>query len=258
MDAYEALARSWSDAQHLFARCDEHPWGTVVGDDRFPDLLHPNTALVTTRRPVPFADIVGAFASAAPHAARRSVAVFHVEDQTDLITEMSTAGGSLFFDHAYAAGETPSLDTGRVEEVQAFDEAFWRGHRVTTELFGITEPREIEQLEQMERDILIPAGKRWFAVRGAGDEVEAIAALNPGVAAEVDHVATVPAAGGRGHASALVARCVAEARAAGCGTVVLLAQPDGPAEGIYRRLGFARIGTVAGWVDARAPQATNL
>lgn len=247
----QKLLGQWLHAQRHFHRQVLHTWGSVVADARYPDLIVPNTALVVMSRPVSAEEVLGAFDEAAPHAVRRSVSVLVPDRQYRLIAELSSSGGTFFFDRALVAGPTPDLDTSRVEEIPMDDEAFRRAHRITSGLFGITEPHEIEQLERVDREVLRPAGRRWFGVRGDDGDLEALAALDTGVAGEIDHVATLPAARGRGHASALVARCVAEARAAGDETVLLLAQPDGDAERLYRGLGFEPIGEVFGWTCPR-------
>jgi predicted GNAT family acetyltransferase len=77
-----------------------------------------------------------------------------------------------------------------------------------------------------------------------------MAALIPGPSAEIDHVITIPSARRRGHAAALVARCITEARIAGIPQVHLLAQPAGDGERIYRRLGFCRVGAFAEWISS--------
>ncbi|MFM7718789.1 MAG: GNAT family N-acetyltransferase, partial [Actinomycetota bacterium] len=196
--------------------------------------------------------------AAAPTAPRLHVLVLDPEDQLGLLAEASAAGGRLSFDHVLVAGDRsdPDADPARVEEIAVGDAGFGDAYRATSALFGIDDPATLEELVAMEERVLAPHGKRWFVVRDERGAVAAMAALVPGPAAEIDHVATVPAARGRGHARALVARCVAEARAAGTDVVFLLAEPDGPAERIYRRGGFRPIATFAGWVRPASPAGT--
>jgi ribosomal protein S18 acetylase RimI-like enzyme len=118
----------------------------------------------------------------------------------------------------------------------------------------------VRQLLALERDVLAPAGKRWFGVRNRRGVVVSLGAL---LVAEgvgyVDGVATFPRARRRGYASALVARIVREARSAGARRVWLLADPEAPeVVRMYARLGFrevARIGSTRGPLPA---QSTNL
>jgi ribosomal protein S18 acetylase RimI-like enzyme len=114
-------------------------------------------------------------------------------------------------------------------------------------LFGVEPTEAIGQLQTIERDVLVPGGKRWFGVRGDDGALAALGALHllEGVG-YIDNVATVPAARGRGYASAITARIVREARARGAGTVFLLADPgDEPVVRLYRRLGFRELGRLA-------------
>ena len=249
MDEVEAVVRSWQAQDARFARVLRRPWGDLVVDPRFPRLINANAAKVTARDRVDPEAVLAEVAREFPHARRLSVTVFHPDDQPDLIVALSGEGGDLFFDDVHVAGSTPDVATDRVEEVADHDAAFWAAFRETGALFGIL-PATLDELVVAERDLLIPAGKRWFVVRGGGGAIEAISALIPGPSAEIDHVMTVPAARRRGHAAALVTRCVVEARAAGAPQVHLLAQAGGDGERIYRRLGFRRVGAFAGWLSA--------
>lgn len=247
----ERIIDAWGAIDFAFATVEDHPWGAVVADPRYPAVLQCNMARVSARTPVRLAIVEDALRSVAPHAPKSSVVVFHPEEQTELLAEMGSIGGLFFDDVLVARDPTPAAEDRRVEVADPSDDSFWRGLSTTHEVaFGISDARVREQLAAIEREVLIPKGKRWFVVRGDDGEVEAMAAVFPGAeAAEIDHVATVPAARRRGHASALVARCVTEARAAGTETVFLLAEPDSHAEALYRRLGFTRVTTFGGWVS---------
>jgi GNAT superfamily N-acetyltransferase len=101
----------------------------------------------------------------------------------------------------------------------------------------------------MERDVLVPAGRRWFAVAGL-DGPDALAALLvlDGIGF-VDHVVTFPNARRQGLARALSVRVVAEARAAGAERTYLLAEPDGVAARMYEAIGFAPVTQIASWIS---------
>lgn len=248
MGPLAAVIASWQSQDARFAQVLPFPWGEVVADARYPRILNANSAKVTAREPVDAPTLIADTRHALSHALRVSITVHFPDDQPDLIVALSGEGGDLFFDEVYVAGRTPDLGDDRVEEVLDHDAPFWSAFRETAALFGIV-PETVSELEAVERDILIPDGKRWFVVRGEGGEIEAMAALIPGPSAEIDHVMTVPAARRRGYATALTARCVAEARAAGTDQVHLLAQAGGDGERIYRRLGFHRVGVFAGWTS---------
>jgi ribosomal protein S18 acetylase RimI-like enzyme len=143
--------------------------------------------------------------------------------------------------------------TGEVEEVRAFDGPFWSDHLDSARLFDIRGADTLDQLQAMERDVLLPAGRRWFSVID-GDRRVALAAL---LVLErigfVDHVVTFPDARRRGHAEVLTRWCVSEATAMGADHVFLLAEPDGAAARIYDRIGFERVGHLASWLTPRDP-----
>jgi ribosomal protein S18 acetylase RimI-like enzyme len=252
MREIDPIIDAWREQDARVARVLRFPWGELVVDPRFPRIINANAAKVVARGPVDPAAALADTTAALPHARRLAVTVCFPDDQPDLIVALSAEGGDLFFDDVYVAGPTPEMRgdvEGRVEEVEEHDAAFWGAFHATGALFGIL-PETLAELEVVERDLLIPAGKRWFVARGASGAIEAMAALIPGPSAEIDHVITLPAARRQGFATALTARCVAEARAAGTHQVHLLAQPGGDGERIYRRLGFRRIGAFAGWLSA--------
>jgi predicted GNAT family acetyltransferase len=101
----------------------------------------------------------------------------------------------------------------------------------------------------MERDLMIPAGRRWFVVREPSGTTVAFAALLAleGVAF-IDHVVTLPSARRRGLATAVTRRILAEVRAAGVERTFLLAEPEGIAARMYARLGFENVSHLASWL----------
>ncbi len=63
-----------------------------------------------------------------------------------------------------------------------------------------------------------------------------------GATAQVEDVATLPAHRGRGHATAVVLRAVAEADRAGHDFVFLIADDNDWPKHLYRRIGFDEVG----------------
>jgi GNAT superfamily N-acetyltransferase len=145
---------------------------------------------------------------------RCHVVVFHPEDQTDLIAAASTRGDRITWDLVMVMGRDLE-PSGRVEEVSAFDGPFWVAHRDSARLFDVTDEETLDQLQAMERDVLLPAGRRWFAVVDDGQPVALGALLVLEATGFVDHVVTFPDARRRGHAEALTRRIVSEATAMG-------------------------------------------
>ncbi|MEU2350906.1 GNAT family N-acetyltransferase [Modestobacter sp. NPDC049651] len=88
------------------------------------------------------------------------------------------------------------------------------------------------------------------AVREAGQVVAAGQLRIDGATAAVESVLTDPAARGRGHGDAVLARCLELAGAAGCDLVVLQAAEEDWPRGWYARRGFAVVGRT--WDVTRA------
>jgi GNAT superfamily N-acetyltransferase len=218
----------------------------------FPAIQEPNYARVETRQPVRLDEIEDALAPAmhASGSERSHVVIFHPEDQTDLIAGASTRGDRIAWDLVMVTGGDVE-PTGRVEEVSAFDGPFWAVHRDSARLFDVGDEETLDQLQAVERDVLIPAGRRWFAVVDDGRRVALAALLVLERTGFVDHVVTFPNARRRGHAEALTRRIVGEAKAMGSERTYLLAEPEGGAARIYDRIGFEPVTHLASWLAAR-------
>jgi ribosomal protein S18 acetylase RimI-like enzyme len=252
------LLRFWQSVDRLFARIEETWWGAVVSDPRFPRIHEANYARVDTREPIPLAEIERLLLPAA-RAAGSPIAhtvVFHPEEQTDLLAEAGTRGERMTWDLVMRRfGPPPEVDP-RVTPIERLDEPFWAAFRATQRVFGVEEEDAIEEMVALEREVMIPAGRTWFAVRD-GDGIVALASLL--VRSEigyVDGVSTLPEARRRGHATALTTRILAEAAGRKAAATYLLAEPDGDAERIYRRLGFETVSSIGSWVG-RADQPTG-
>ena len=248
----EALLELWRTHDAAFERVEPAWWGAVVSDRRYPAIHEANYARVEARSPVPLAEIAVGLGTAGADQ-RAHVVVFHPEEQTDLLAEAGTAGARLVWDlvmvrgsgHTDPQGTGPDVPT---EEIARFDDAFWIAHAESVRLFDVEDPDTLDQLQALERETLIPHGRRWFVVRGDGGGPVAFASLLViGDAAFLDHVVTFPEARRRGYAEALTRRALSEAAAAGGASTLLLAEPGRPAERIYRRIGFEPVAHLASW-----------
>jgi ribosomal protein S18 acetylase RimI-like enzyme len=251
----ERLLGLWRAHDAAFERVDPAWWGAFVSDRRYPAINEANYARVEAREPVTLAEIE-AGPDTSDRAARRShVVVFHPEEQTDLLAEAGTLGARLLWDlvmvHRDAASAPIAGAVDPTEEVRRFDDAFWLAHAESTRLFDVDDRGTLEQLQALERETLIPSGRRWFVVRGPGGPVAFVSLLVLGDAAYLDHVVTFPGARRRGYAEALTRRALAEAAAAGATATFLLAEPHGQAERIYRRIGFEPVTHLASWTYDR-------
>jgi len=249
----EPLLRFWRGHDDLFDRTEARWWGAVVSDARFPAIQEANYARVETRQPVRVEEIEDALVPAmrASGSERSHVVIFHPEDQTELVAAASTRGDRIAWDLVMVTAGRVAEPTGEVEEVSAFDASFWSVHRHSARLFDVSDDDTLDQLAGMERDILIPAGRRWFAVADGGRRVALAALLVLERTGFVDHVVTFPDARRRGHAGALTRRLVSEAAAQGADRTYLLADPEGAAVRVYDRIGFERVTHLASWLAPR-------
>jgi ribosomal protein S18 acetylase RimI-like enzyme len=251
------LLRYWRPADLLFDRVEDEWWGAVVSDRRFPHIHEANYARVEARTPVRLAEIEHVLLPAA-RKARSPIAhavVFHPEDQTDLLADAGSRGERLVWDLVMRrSGPAPHTEDA-TESVDVADPAFWAAFRATQRVFGVEDDDVIEEMVAVEREVMVPAGRTWFAVREGREIVALASVLIRERIAFVDGVATLPSARRRGHATALTTRILEDAASWGTEATFLLAEPGGEAERIYRRLGFEGIAQIASWVG-RVPTRT--
>ena len=247
----EPLLRYWRAQDELFDRVDPLWWGAVVSDPRYPRVQEPNYARVETRQPVGLAEVEAPLLPAMRRSGSRRahVVVFHPEDQTALVVEASTRGERIVWDLVMEHPGHRTDGEGLVTELRDLDGSFWTAHRASLRAFDVVDDRLVDELQTLERDRFLPAGRRWFAVRVDG-RIEALAALLvlEGVG-YLDHVVTLPRARRQGFARALTGRAVAEATAAGAERTYLLAEPDGVAARMYEAIGFTPVAQIASWIS---------
>ena len=244
----EPLHRFWTSLDELVADVQPTPWGAVVTDARFPDVWETNYARVDVATEVSVATIE---ADLLPSLLRAGVRVehlvsFHHEAHGELLAELSTRGHRISWDLAMVLDATPGAiaEDIAVEELPPADELWMAAAGSMRDSFGIEPAAAVEQLLTLERAVLAPAGKRWFAVRDDhGRPVSLGTLLVLTGTGYVDNVATDPAARGRGYAGAIVTRIAQETRDAGAAGPFLLTDPGSPAVvRFYERRGFASAG----------------
>ena len=252
MRSFEPFLSFWRALDALFAVEERTWWGAVVSDARYPAVQEANYARVETTRAVALEEIETALLPSVARAGsrREHVVVFSPEAQTELLVEASTRGERIAWDLVMVhEGSTGPPADDPAEPVEELDEGFWLAHRASTRLFDVSDETMLDQLAAIEREVLIPAGRRWFVIRDVGGAPAAFAALLvlEGIGF-VDHVVTLPEARRRGHATALTRRLLSEARATGAERTFLLAEPRGVAAALYARLGFERVTQIASWI----------
>jgi ribosomal protein S18 acetylase RimI-like enzyme len=252
----EPLVRFWRALDSAFETVQPTWWGGVVADSRFPRIWDVNYARVETDdAALSLAEMESSLLPVMDRIGARHVhmVVFRPEQLTALLSAASTRGDRLSWDIVMELrGEVPDAASAiAVEEIDLHDSSFWPAYRRSLGEFRITEQDVIRQLVDVEREVLTPAGKRWFAVREAG-RVQALGSLvgMEGVG-YVDHVVTFPEARRRGYAGAVVRRIAEEARRSDLDHLFLLAEPGAQAIALYERLGFEAIGHIASTLRPR-------
>ncbi len=247
MPVPDHVHRLWRALDDRVARHVEPAWwGVVVTDDRFPAIWDINYARIDARSAdVRLDDVADALL---PRLASVDTDVFHVvsfhpEETTGLLTELSMLGHALSWDVVMDHTERASIDVDdtSVEEL-AFDPELRERVHASFELFGVL-PEVREQLIGLEEAVVAASGKRWFGIRDGGELVSLAALVQLEGVGYIDNVVTFPRARGRGAASAVTSRVIAEARTAGAAHVCLFADADDPAAlRMYQHLGFRETG----------------
>lgn len=246
----ERVLACWRALDARFERCRPTAWGAVVTDARFPRIHDVNYARIDrARRTMRLADVERELSDDLARVGARQlhIVVFEPARATALLAEASRAGARLTWEIVMTrrAAALEERDDVPVKEVRTFGPAFMRAFRRSAREFGGTDAGITDQIEAIECDVLIPAGKRWFTVRESGRSIAFGSLLVLGDAALIDHVVTLPHARRRGYADAIVRRICAEACSAGAAITWLLTDRDGDARWLYERLGFRETATIA-------------
>jgi GNAT superfamily N-acetyltransferase len=252
----EPLLRFWRALDAAFETVEPAWWGGVVADSRFPGVWDVNYARVETDDPsLSLAEVESSLLPLLDRSGARHthMALFHPERLTTILSEASTRGDRLSWDTAMELrGRTSDVMSGvEVEEIGPLDPAFWPAYRGSLGEFQVTEEDAVKQLVDIEREVLIPAGKRWFAVRENGRPLALGSLIGLESVGYVDHVVTFPEARRRGYASAIVRRIALEARRSDLDHLYLLAERGAEAVSLYERLGFEAIGHIASTLRPR-------
>ena len=249
------VPRFWRALDERFGSVEPAWWGAVVTDARFPLIWDANYARVDVVAPdLRLADIEGHLLPALreANAPVKHMVMFYPDEATSLLSELSGRGDRLGWDLVMDLdGEPPLSVDVAVVPLEGRDD-LWDVVAASLVLFGAAPGEALEQFRTLERDVLAPAGKRWFGVMDRDGRVQSLGALLVlGDVGYVDNIATFPPFRGRGLASAVTAAIARAARRAGANHVFLLADPEASAiVSMYERLGYGAAGTLA---SARGP-----
>jgi ribosomal protein S18 acetylase RimI-like enzyme len=253
------FVRFWRALDGLFGRVRPTRWGGVVTDGRFPDVWDTNYARVDVRSSTVSASEVEQDLLPALHeagATQEHVVSFHPEDTRSLLSELSSRGHRLTWDLVMDLRKDPPTVGASVDHLSP-NASLWDLVQASLQVFGVEGEAAADQLRRIERDVLVPAGKRWFGIREPDGRVASLGALVilEGVG-YIDNVATFPRHRRRGYATAVTAAMVREARSAGAEHVCLLADPDADhVVHLYERLGFRPAGRLASTRGPTPPDA---
>ncbi len=222
--------------------CDEvadHEWGRSFLSPSLPDVWDAN--FVTIERPGLSPEEVLAAADRALAGQQHRKVVVVDEDEG---RRLSTAIGRLpgweeeRILHMAWEGEDRREPPAPVAEVGLAACAELRHELILGELPAEVERREeaAEQLVEWGRRLTAPGGDRWFVA--PAEAPAATCCLLGGDPAQIDDVATLPAARGKGLAKSVVLTALAASLAAGNRTTFLSADADDWPRLLYARLGF--------------------
>jgi ribosomal protein S18 acetylase RimI-like enzyme len=136
----------------------------------------------------------------------------------------------------------PERTAGSALVQEVGERALRRPRRRLLENEPWAKPEVVEQLFLGKELIAGRVTMRCFAVVVAGEVVSYADLYLRDDTAQIEDVGTLPEHRGRGYASAVILKALAEARAAGADLVFLFADADGRAKELYRRLGFDELG----------------
>jgi GNAT superfamily N-acetyltransferase len=129
----------------------------------------------------------------------------------------------------------------------SFDDVAPSRRELTLEFFPGDEELA-DQLDMLDGRLEATIGGRWFAVRDSGDIVARAWLLQDGQVAQVEDVATTPAARGRGLGRAVVSAAALAALEAGNDLVFIVADGGGSVPEMYRKIGFEPLGVTTRFV----------
>jgi GNAT superfamily N-acetyltransferase len=234
----------WYAAMELGQRCERTAWGAVATDDRFPLVWDANTAAVLV--PDDGLHLEGIRSALLPALFQVGASAEHVEFwetsvENPALKEYRRRGERpdpdvvMVFD-----GQLPDPQSGvRVEEVTDPDPSFWPWYRDSLREFGMELSEDVlDQMVRRTREVLLPAGVRWFVGSVAGEPAGYASLISLEGTGYLDNVVTMPDYRRRGIASATVIAAVAASLQTGDEHVFLLAERAGDPQRLYERLGF--------------------
>jgi ribosomal protein S18 acetylase RimI-like enzyme len=239
----------------LHERVQSTWWGTITADSRFPLLWEANYAAVDAAAPDltlrEVREVLGPLLEESG-ASHEHIWITQPDRTSRLVDDLAASDWTVGWDNLMGL-----VDLGRlrdapapapehaVEEVVDLDgrDGFRETERAAMREFGIVEPPIVDQVLRRHREVMEPAGKRWFVARVEGTAAGVGSVLVHGEACYVDDVVTLPAFRRRGVARSVMAAMLQAAADAGAREAYLFADQPG-AIGLYQGVGFRILGQV--------------
>jgi GNAT superfamily N-acetyltransferase len=249
MNGPSPVARLFAAVDGAFGRVQQMLWGAIVTDPRFPLIHDANYARVDRGEGLTLDDVRPPLIAALRAAGAKTtyMATFDPVGSKGLLDDLEAEGATFNYDTVMRfAGPAPALRARHaVEELDPESPGFWDEQAELIPEMGIGGD-VLEQYLDWQRAVLVPFGKRWFAVRDGRRLLGLGALIVHEDVGYVDDVVTRADARRQGVASAVVGSIVEEARRT-VGDVFLLADEPDPIR-LYEGLGFVDEGLVVGAV----------
>jgi len=249
----EPIRSFWQAWGGLNPLCVETTWGQVVTDARFPRVWEANRAAVLRRHARTSASAIrGRLLPALrdANATHETVEFWDPPTSCPALEELRAGAAEVGIDVLMVfRGDPDALrETERrvdVREIARPGRSFWTVYRDSRIEFGGDMSREtLGQLVQRDREVLVPAGLRWFVGHADGRPAGYASLISLEGVGYLDNVVTVPELRRRGVAAACVAAAVRTGTEAGDRLVFLLAERDGNPQRLYERMGFRTVAPV--------------
>jgi GNAT superfamily N-acetyltransferase len=237
----------------LLERTDPQPWGAVVTESRLPLIYDANYARLDGPLDVALDEVEAVLIPALDRSGARFVHVVTLAPEATprLMADARARRLEINVDSAMRLGTPRRPPKDHDVRVRPPDADLWADVRVALPEFDVRDPRVIDQVVTWQREILAPAGKRWFSVELDGKTAGMGSLFVRAGVAYVDDVITMPSARRRGVASAIVMHMADVAYGEGAEHVYLLADEPGPIR-LYEGLGFETVGEVASVLEPLA------
>jgi GNAT superfamily N-acetyltransferase len=241
----EPLLEFWLAVSRLSPHFERTPWGTVIGDPRYPLIWDANHAGVFEHHDQLSAEEIRA--AARPTLRRVKAAFEHAEfwdppdpcpALDDLRAGAERRGADVVMVHERDSIVDPPPGVS-VQEIENPGPDFWRVYSASRNMFGERLPADVvEQMDRRDREVLIPGGLRLFTASVGGRLAGLANLLSLQGVGYIDNVVTFPDHRRRGVATATITRLVEESLGGGDRTIHLLADEGQPPQRLYERLGF--------------------